>query len=181
MLEKAPTRSTPVRTRGSTRKLLLYTAGALTIAAAGITAIGYALPQNHAATREARLSAPPATVFGIISDVPRHPDWRADVSRVDMLRTDPLTWREHSNGDVITFAVEESRPPALLRVRITDPDLPFGGSWTYELAADGTGTRLRITENGEVYNPLFRFMSRFVFGHTATIDRFITELRARVR
>ena len=33
-----------------------------------------------------------------------------------------------------------------------------------------------ITENGEVYNPLFRFMSRFVFGHTATIDKYLEDL-----
>ena len=38
------------------------------------------------------------------------------------------------------------------------------------------GTALRITEDGEVYNPLFRFMSQFVFGHHATVDTFLTDL-----
>ena len=33
-----------------------------------------------------------------------------------------------------------------------------------------------ITEDGEVYHPLYRFMSRFVFGHTTTIDRYLTDL-----
>jgi hypothetical protein len=61
-------------------------------------------------------------------------------------------------------------------VRIADPDLPFGGTWTYRLTPKGSGTRLAITEHGEVYNPLFRFVSRFVFGHTATVDRFIAAL-----
>ncbi len=47
-------------------------------------------------------------------------------------------------------------------------------------AGDNTGTRLTITENGEVYNPIFRFMSRFVFGHTATMDQFLSDLKKRV-
>lgn len=55
----------------------------------------------------------------------------------------------------------------------------FGGSWTYELTPVADGTRLRITENGEVYNPLFRFLSRFVFGHYASIDKFMADLERR--
>jgi hypothetical protein len=60
--------------------------------------------------------------------------------------------------------------------RIADKTLTFGGAWTYELSPQGGGTRLVITEHGEVYNPLFRFMSRFVFGHTATLDRYLADL-----
>jgi hypothetical protein len=64
-------------------------------------------------------------------------------------------------------------------VRIADPDLPFGGTWTYELKQEESGTRVTITERGEVYNPIFRFMSRFVFSHTATLERYLAALRAR--
>ena len=38
------------------------------------------------------------------------------------------------------------------------------------------GLRERITENGEVYNPLFRFVSRFVMGHTRTIDTYLGDV-----
>lgn len=34
-------------------------------------------------------------------------------------------------------------------------------------------TLVRITEDGEVYNPFFRFMSRFVLGQTATLDAYL--------
>ncbi len=30
-----------------------------------------------------------------------------------------------------------------------------------------------ITERGSVYNPIFRFMSRFIFGHTATVEAYL--------
>ncbi len=47
-----------------------------------------------------------------------------------------------------------------------------------ELAAAAGGTRVRVTEDGEVYNPLFRFVSRFIMGHTATMDRYLDDLAA---
>lgn len=161
------------------RRIALYGVGLLAALAVGVTAVGYALPQDHVASREVVFPAAPAAVFAVIADVGRYPEWRVGVT-TEIVSTDPLTWRETSGGDVVTFKVEEKRAPELLRVRIADPDLPFGGSWTYELAPAPSGTRLRITEHGEVYNPIFRFMSRFVFGHTATIDGFIAALEKRL-
>jgi hypothetical protein len=63
--------------------------------------------------------------------------------------------------------------------RIADTDLPFGGTWTYELKPEGAGTRVTITERGEVYNPIFRFMSRFVLSQTATMEKYLAALTAR--
>ena len=162
------------------RTTFLVLALGLATVVAAVVAIGYALPQGHVASRTAVLDAPPAQVFATILDVARHSEWRPNVEKVEVAGTDPLRWREHSGGDVIPFEVVESRPHALLRVRIAASDLPFGGTWSYELEPQGTGTRITITEHGEVYNPIFRFMSRFVFGHTATIDSFLGGLQTRV-
>jgi hypothetical protein len=41
------------------------------------------------------------------------------------------------------------------------------------IAPSTTGSTLTVTERGEVYNPVFRFVSRFVMGHTATINSFL--------
>ena len=38
------------------------------------------------------------------------------------------------------------------------------------------GTRLTITENGEVYNPIFRFVSRFFLGYTSTMESVLRAL-----
>jgi hypothetical protein len=73
-------------------------------------------------------------------------------------------------------------PPRRMVTRIADPDLPFGGGWTFELEpADGPqgGTSVRITEDGEVYNPVFRFVSRFVLGHTRSMERYLADLQAQ--
>jgi hypothetical protein len=69
-----------------------------------------------------------------------------------------------------------SQPPAKLVVRIADPKLPFGGTWTYEITPIAAGSSLRIREDGEVYNPIFRFVSRFVLGQSATIDAYLKSL-----
>ena len=160
---------------------LVYSAVVLAAAIVAVVIVGYLLPVRHEASVEARFDRPPAQVFAAITDVERYDEWRPDVSRVELLSPPPRTrWKESgSNGD-ITFEVEEAVPPLRVRTRIADPSLPFGGTWTYELSPDGPGTRVRITEHGEVYNPLFRFMSRFVFGHTATMNAYLDALGKRL-
>jgi uncharacterized protein YndB with AHSA1/START domain len=159
-------------------KRLFYAATAIVALVLIIMGIGYALPQRHVASVQGIVSRPPADVFGKLSDVERYPEWRSDVEQVEVLSRNPLRWREHTGGDVITYEVVESDAPRRLVVRIADADLPFGGSWTYELRPEGSTTHLTITERGEVFDPFFRFMSRFVFGHTATMERVLTFLQA---
>ena len=160
-------------------KILLYSLLVLAGLVLAIAGIGSLLPQGHTAAHEVTVGGPPPAVFATIADVARYPEWRRDVSRVEVLGDSPLRWREHSGGDAITFERVASTPPSMMQVRIADPDLPFGGTWTYELQPADRGTRLVITERGEVYNPVFRFVSKFVFGHTATLERFADALRAR--
>ena len=57
--------------------------------------------------------------------------------------------------------------------------LPFGGSWEYRVTAEGAGSRVQVTEHGEVYNPVFRFVSRFIMGHSATASAYLKALGAR--
>ena len=65
-------------------------------------------------------------------------------------------------------------------MRIADPSLPFGGTWTYELRAEGSGTSLTLTEDGEVYNPIFRVMQKFFFSPYKTIDTYLENLKKRL-
>ena len=54
--------------------------------------------------------------------------------------------------------------------------LGLGGTWTYEIRPEEDGSTLTITENGSVSNLFFRFMSRYVFGYTATIETYLVDL-----
>ena len=152
----------------------VFLAGGI-LAAVGI---GAALPRAHVASRTVRLPARPERVWALLTDPAGFPHWRDDVRSVELLppREGRTAWREHSRHGRITFEVVTAEPPHRLTTAIADRDLPFGGTWEYALTPDGDGTQLVVTERGEVHNPLFRFMSRFVFGHTATIDAFLRAL-----
>jgi len=90
-------------------------------------------------------------------------------------------FREIGKNGSILFEIDSVVPNQRLITRIADRSLPFGGKWTYELTPRGDSTNLRITEDGEVYNPVFRFVSRFVFGHTATIDEYLGDVGRRLQ
>ncbi len=90
-------------------------------------------------------------------------------------------WREYdSRGRGIAYELLESDPPRKLVTRIADRNLPYSGTWTFDLQPAAQGTELAITEDGEVSNPLFRFVSRFIMGHTATIDAYLRALAAKL-
>jgi hypothetical protein len=163
-------------------RVAILVAGALGILVIAVVAIGYALPVAHVASRDATLPAAPELVFAALQDVDRYPSWRSDVKSVDVLSRAPrLRWKEDGSNGQITFEVQELDAPRRLVSRIADTSLAFGGTWTYVLTPEGTGTRLTITENGDVYNPLFRFMSRFVFGHTATMEGYLRDLQRHLQ
>lgn len=147
-----------------------------------VVCIGYALPLKHRATRMAAYIATPDSIFAIITNSSAFPKWRTGVSAVENIASPDSAWRyreKGTDGDVL-YVVDEAVPAQRLVTRIADKSLPYGGKWTYEITPSLTGAWLRITEDGEVYNPLFRFMSRFVFGQHATIDTYLNDLGRRM-
>jgi hypothetical protein len=153
---------------------ILGITGSLVGLVLAIAAIGLALPRGHVAARRASFARPPAEVWRAVSDVDAHPRWRRGVTAIEWLS--PTEFRERSSHGAIRYAIDEDRPPALRITRIADPALPFGGRWIFELEPDGAGTRLTITEDGFVKNPVFRFLSRTVFSTTATVEKFLLDL-----
>lgn len=140
--------------------------------------IGYSLPVKHRATRAISLQASPDSIYSVLVNASAFPEWRSKVKSVEVItRADGLTsYREKGGDGDILYVVDEVSPGQRLVTRIADDKLPFGGKWTFQLTPAAGGTQLRITEDGEVYNPLFRFMSRFVFGHHATIETYLEDV-----
>jgi uncharacterized protein YndB with AHSA1/START domain len=166
-------------------KVALLCAAALVAIAVIVMAIGWRLPVRHRVEREAVYPIARDSLFALLTDVERFTKWRSGLKRVEA--RPPVDgrarWLEAGGDGEILFERVEAVPAERLVTRIADPGLPFGGVWTYELAdaelADARqGTRLRITEDGEVYNPAFRFISRFVLGHGRTIERYLADLRS---
>jgi hypothetical protein len=154
-------------------KWLLYIPAALVVLLLITTLIGLMLPEAHHATRAARFRQSPDEIFAAITG-PQ--DWRG-VTVSELPRDGgPRRWREQSGHHAITFEEIASDPPRLYRSRIIDKNLPFSGTWTWEITATNDGCTCRITEDGQVHNPFFRFVSRFILGHTKTIDDYLNAL-----
>jgi hypothetical protein len=137
-------------------KVVLIVAAALAALVLVVAVIGWRLPRDHVAARSATFRARPEVIFAHLASL------------------------EIGARDDVPIAIVEQRPPDRLVTRIADPNLPFGGTWTFELTPDGGGTRLTITERGYVSNPIFRVIARVVLGHDATMDAYLRELAARL-
>jgi hypothetical protein len=143
-----------------------------------VAVIGSMLPRDHVAAMSARIAASPDVVWAALTDRAALPTWRRDVKRVELLPDASAgpSWREHGS-DAITYVADVQDAPRRLVARIADKNLPYGGTWEYRIEPDGgAGSTVTVIERGSVYNPIFRFISRFFMGHTSTIDSFLRAL-----
>ena len=124
----------------------------LLVLAAGIAAVGAMLPRTHKASRTLRVKRPPADVWPMMMQVTQASDVPVDVL--------------------------DSQPPHRLVTRVTEKEKNFGGTWTIDLTPVGEGSTVTIAEDGWVANPIFRFVSRVVIGHHATMDGVLKKVAA---
>ena len=117
-----------------------------------VAAIGSRLPREHLASRALRVRRTPEET------------WRA------------LT--EATAASSVPVDVLEHDPPRRMVTRVKETEKNFGGTWTCVVAPVSDGSTLTITEDGWVANPVFRFVSRFVIGHHATLDGVLKQVAA---
>ena len=154
--------------------------GAIVLLVAVVALVGSSLPKNHTASRSILLHRSPTEAYDVVRDFNSAPSWRSGVKSVEVkTQLDGKTNFREVGSDTIDYEVTEDVPGQRLVTRILNTDLGYSGKWTYEFLPEGEGTRVKITEDGEVSNVLFRFMSRYVFGHTATLDTYLTSLAKR--
>ena len=159
-------------------KLLIFivvgiVCGVLLLAGA-IALIGSMLPKAHVASRSILLHRSPQEVYAVVRDFGSAPKWRADVKRIEV--ETPVYFREEGKHGTVNYELVEDVPAQRMVTRIRDTDLGYSGQWTYSFTPENGGTRVTIREDGEVANVLFRFMSRYIFGQTSTIDSVLTSL-----
>ncbi|HUE44328.1 MAG TPA: SRPBCC family protein [Candidatus Sulfotelmatobacter sp.] len=152
------------------------------IALIGIAAIvwtlGMFLPRDHMVSRIGHYQVPPEKVWTALTDIDAMPAWRIGLKSVTRLPDKnalPVHVEDTSAGK-LTFETTVMDPPHRLVRGIVSDKLPFGGTWTFDLAPAPDGSTLRITENGYVTNPIFRFVARYIVGYTSEIDKYLTGL-----
>ena len=153
----------------------------IALLAGAIALIGSRLPRGHVASRSVLLKQSPENVYAVVRDLGSAPSWRSDVKLIEIepQPSGPLHFRELGKNGTVNYELTEDVPAQRMVTRILDTDLGYSGKWTYVFTTENGGTRLMITEDGEVSNVLFRFMSRYIFGQTATLDAYLTSLAKR--
>jgi hypothetical protein len=136
-------------------KWVLIVAGALAGLIVLMALIGAFVSRDHRATSTISLRQPPDSVWKALQDM-------------------------GAAGLDVPIIVLESSPPRRLVTQI-DPKVkaPFGGTWTFELSPEPTGTRVTVTEAGWISNTIFRVLARFVFGYYGSLDKYLKALGAR--
>jgi hypothetical protein len=124
-----------------------------------LAVVGTFLPVAHEASRSAEINKPPDVVFALFSDLNSYPSW----------------W----DGATVKSEVVDSTPPSKLVTKVVG-ETAFGGTWTIDIAPTPSGSRVTITERGEVYNVVFRALSKFVFGHTSTMEGCLAAAQKRL-
>jgi hypothetical protein len=162
-------------------RLMVIVLVVLIAAAALLVALGYCLPKSHVASRAISLKQKPADVFALISNFRDGASWRSSVRAVEMLpeADGRIRFRERTGDGSLVYEVMELTPPQRLVTEIANRNLPFGGRWIFEVSPLAGGARLNITERGEIYNPVFRVVSRFVLGYNRTLDTYLRDVSVK--
>ncbi len=138
-------------------------AGGLLLLAAGAWFAGSRLPVGHTASVTIDLPHPRESVWAVVTDFAATPSWFSGVrSSVRVADIDGRpAWREDFDGFEVVMETRAAAAPGHLERVVHAGNAGFRGSWTWHLDSTATGTRLTITERGEVDNPLFRLMMSF--------------------
>ena len=136
-------------------KWIAFIAGGVVALIAGIAILGAMLPRTHVASRSLTLRRTPEEIWPVVIGI--------------------------AGGSSVPADIIESDPPRKQVSRVTAAEKNFGGTWTITIAPGDLSSPertsvLTITEDGWVANPLFRFMSRYVMGHHATMDGILRQV-----
>jgi uncharacterized protein YndB with AHSA1/START domain len=159
-------------------KIALFVVAGIVALIGLMAVIGSLLPRQHVASRAGRFRQPPDTLWATLTDFAALPTWAPEMKKVHRLedRNGHPVWMHEGSSWSAPMEVVEFTPPRRFALRIADEKLPFGGTWIYDIAPVDGGSVVTITEDGEIRNPLFRFLARFVFGYTSTMDGYLKAL-----
>lgn len=167
---------------GRLKRWLLLVAGVLVALILVVVIGGLMLPEEHHASRTLVIRQSPQAIWDVINDHANEQQWRSDVANVVSLgeRNGKPVWQEnYKDGNKVTLITTESKPPTRMVRELTDLEGPFSGRWEIDIAPTPEGSKVKITEIGKVSNPVFRFVSKYVIGHTTFMERYLRGLAGK--
>lgn len=163
----------------STFEWIVSVGGGLIAPFALVAIIGCFLPRRHTVVRSIVLKVRPETVWDTISSFERLPAWWPPCLMIERLpdRNGRPVYRETfmqgRRKHPIMVEVTEAVAPTRLATSIVDERGPFRGSWIIVVQSEAAGTRVTLTEHGEVANPFIRTMFRLTVSKTQFVDSYL--------
>ena len=164
------------------KKWLIRIVLVLVVLIGAVFVIGALLPEEHHASRTLITKQSPQALWDAINDHATEPQWREDVASVTSLgeREGKPVWQEtYKDGNKVTLITTESKAPARMVRELTDLEGPFSGRWEIDIAPTPAGSNITVTEKGKVSNPFFRFVSKYIIGHTTFMERYLKGLAGK--
>lgn len=146
---------------------------AVVVGVGALYGVGAALPAGHVVTESRTVPAPLDAVWARIVDFDHQEGWRSTVS--DVRAVGGTIEEIDAWGDVLALAVEERVEGERLVLRVLG-DGAFGGTWTFTLAPEDGGTKVQITEIGEIRPPLLRVVAKLAFDLHETARTWLADL-----
>jgi len=141
--------------------------------------LGANTPVAHEATTSIQVDRPPQTVWDVLMDVPRHPEWRSQLQEVET-EIDGQRYILTIQGSSVKFTLDVAEAEAPRRVvwRTQDVGGPMNVRWEILLEPQDEGTRVTINEQGTTEHAWFRFVLRYLIGYETFSNAFLQDLRA---
>ena len=144
---------------------------------------GLFFPEKHTGTVTRNFNQSPVEIWTLIADRSSELSWRTDLENIERLpdRNENEVWQEKTKRGQTLINVTVEQVPNEKLVRALVDHKWYGGTWIIELTKNEKGTRVLFTENGEIYNPLIRFMFNIVFSRTPTIIEYANQVTSALQ
>ncbi|MFM9841068.1 MAG: hypothetical protein ACKVOQ_22560 [Cyclobacteriaceae bacterium] len=162
-------------------KWIFISLGILIVLIAIVYLIGLLMNVKHEATIQCEFKKIGMDeILLVITDYKEYTSWRSGIKELTIDSVNHWT-EKNSHGDKVSYRLEMGDEKGKLITRILNKDLAYGGFWEFTITSIDDGCSIKIVENGEVYNPLFRFMAKYIFGHETTLKNYVNDLEIKLK
>jgi uncharacterized protein YndB with AHSA1/START domain len=172
------------RQPASTRAILLRAMViiAVMVVLFGGSVVGYGFVRNEPVKGHAEviISAPREQVFALLADPRRTPEWRTEVEAIHDYRETGnglAAWTEVSGGAELDLRISERVDNERIVIVVDDEFAHYRGEWVFTFSDHEGGTRLAVTEAGEVPNPFIRGMFHLLANRDKTQQAHLDSIR----
>jgi len=152
-------------------KALLKFLGFCVVAVVVMIMIGAGMSPRHVVTRRMSFAAPPERVWSALLSIRQLPVDRSDLRAVDQGTSTRPPDSIEVVGTPVKLEVDTFRPPYALVVRTVEPDVAWGGTWSFLLELESAQiTKVTVTEDAEIHTRLLRFAVRALGLEESLVD-----------